>query len=163
MVGNNGNQFKLYENGELIKEISLVDQSPSAQSVQVDITGKKNGTYIYTGELINALGSTMSVPLTVIVTDASPGQAVLSNDNWDGDGNYNVTMNLWWGTNATEYELYENGVLIDTQSLQSHSPVAQSAVTSISGRVPGIYEYEAVLRNSSGETRSHKLNVTVRE
>ncbi|MEK4274409.1 rhamnogalacturonan lyase family protein [Paenibacillus sp. FSL R7-0026] len=161
--GNNGNQFKLYENGELIKEISLVDQSPSAQSVQVDITGKKNGTYIYTGELINALGSTMSVPLTVIVTDASPGQAVLSNDNWDGNGNYNVNMNLWWGTNATEYELYENGVLIDTQSLQSHSPGAQSAVTSISGRVPGIYEYEAVLRNSSGETRSHKLNVTVRE
>lgn len=161
--GNNGNQFKLYENGELIKDISLVDQSPSAQSVQVDITGQKNGTYIYTGELINALGSTMSVPLTVIVTDASPGQAVLSNDNWDGDGNFNVTMNLWWGINATEYELYENGVLIDTQSLQSNTPSAQSAVTAISGRAPGIYEYEAVLRNSSGETRSHKLNVTVRE
>lgn len=161
--GNNGNQFKLYENGELIKDISLVDQSPSAQSVKVDITGQKNGTYIYTGELINALGTTISVPLTVIVTDASPGQAVLSNDNWDGDGNFNVTMNLWWGTNATEYELYENDVLIDTQSLQSHTPGAQSAVTAISGRAPGIYEYEAVLRNSSGETRSYKLNVTVRE
>ncbi|WP_416295851.1 GDSL-type esterase/lipase family protein [Paenibacillus illinoisensis] len=161
--GNNGNQFKLYENGELIKEIALVDQSPSAQSVQVDITGKENGTYIYTGELINSLGTTMSVPLTVTVTDASPGQAVLSNDNWDGDGNFNVTMNLWWGTNATEYELYENGKLIDTQSLQSNTPNAQSAVTAITGRAPGIYEYEAVLRNSSGETRSSKLNVTVRK
>lgn len=105
----------------------------------------------------------MSTPLTVVVTDASPGQAVLSHDNWDGDGNFNVTMNLWWGTNATEYELYENGVKIDTQSLQSHSPGAQSAVTAISERAPGIYEYEAVLRNPSGETRSAKLNVTVRE
>ncbi|MNI67177.1 hypothetical protein D3C73_1227950 [compost metagenome] len=160
--GNNGNQFKLYENGELIKEVSLVDQSPSAQSVKVDITGKRNGTYMYTGELINALGTTTSVPLTVIVTDASPGQAVLSNDNWDGDGNFNVTMNLWWGTNATEYELYENGVLIDTQSLQLHTPNVQSAVTAISGRSSGSYEYEAVLRNPSGETRSYPLQVTVR-
>ena len=105
----------------------------------------------------------MSVPLTVTVTDASPGQAVLSNDNWDGDGNFNVSMNLWWGTNATEYELYENGMLIDAQSLQSNTPNAQSAVTAITGRAPGIYEYEAVLRNSSGETRSSKLNVTVRK
>jgi hypothetical protein len=161
--GNNGTRFKLYENGELIKELSLTDQSPSAQSLQIGITGKQNGTYVYTGELINQLGTTKSVPLTVTVTDASPGQAVLSNDNWDGDGSYNVSMNLWWGTNATGYELYENGVLVDTQALQAHTPGAQSAVTAISGKAPGTYEYEVILRNPAGETRTEKMIVTVRQ
>ncbi|UQZ36908.1 hypothetical protein C2I18_27260 [Paenibacillus sp. PK3_47] len=161
--GNNGTQFKLYENGELIQEIPLADQSPSAQSVQIDIAGRKNGTYVYTGELINSLGITKSAPLTVAVTDASPGKAVLSNDNWDGDGSFQVSMNLWWGTNASEYELYENGVLVDTQALQARTPGAQSAVTSISGKAAGTYEYEAVLRNHAGETKSQKMVVTVRK
>ncbi|WP_054940624.1 GDSL-type esterase/lipase family protein [Paenibacillus ihuae] len=161
--GNNGNRFKLYENGELIKEVTLVDQSPSAQSVQIDVAGKKNGTYVYTGELINSLGTTKSAPLTVTVTNASPGKAVLSNDNWDRDGSFNVSMNLWWGTNATGYKLYENGILVDTQTLQAHTPDAQSAVTAISGKAPGTYEYEAVLSNSAGETRTAKMVITVRK
>lgn len=159
--GNNGTLFKLYENGVLIKEVPLADQSPSAQSVQIDISGKQNGTYVYTGELINSLGTTTSTPLTVVVKDATPGQAILSHDNWDGDGSYNISMNLWWGTNASEYELYENGVLVDTQSLQVHTPGAQSAVTAISGKAPGIYKYEAVLRNAAGDTRTEELTVTV--
>ncbi|WP_037288292.1 GDSL-type esterase/lipase family protein [Saccharibacillus sacchari] len=160
--GNNGSTFKLYENGELIKEVPLTDLSPAAQSVKVDITGKPNGTYVYTGELINALGTTARAPLTVTVTDAAPGQAVLSHDNWDQDGNYLLTMNLWWGTNATEYRLYENGVLVDTQELQARTPGAQSATTTISDRAAGSYEYEAVLQNAAGETRTSKVTVTVK-
>lgn len=161
--GNNGAKFKLYENGELIHEVSLADQSPAAQSVQIDIAGKRNGTYVYTGELSNSLGTTKSAPLSVTVSDASPGQAVLSNDNWDGDGSYNVSMNLWWGTNATGYDLYENGILVDTQTLRAQTPGAQSAVTAISGKAPGTYEYEVVLRNPAGETRTPKMIVTVRK
>lgn len=159
--GNNGTRFKLFENSELIEEGALTDQSPSAQSVQIDITGRPNGTYVYTLELSNGHGAVTSAPLTVTVTDASPGQAVLSNDNWDGDGSYAVTMNLWWGTNAAEYQLYENGVLVDTQTLEVHTPDAQSAVTVISGKTPGTYEYEAVLLNAAGESRSVKMTVTV--
>lgn len=145
--GNNGTGFKLYENGKLINQTALADESPSAQTVKTDIAGKNNGTYVYTCELINSLGTTPCAPLTVNVTDASPGQAVLSHDNWDKDGSYNVNMNLWWGTNATQYKLYENGVLIDTQDLEAHTPDAQSAVTAIVGRAAGTYVYEAVLSN----------------
>lgn len=160
--GNNGNQFKLYENGKLISTKTLPDATPSAQSVKIDITGKKNGTYVYTGELINAAGSTSSDPLTVTVTNASSGQSVLSHDNWDGDGNYSITMNMWWGTNATRYDLYENGALVDSQALQAHTPSAQSAVSSFTGKAKGTYEYRAILSNASGETASSTITIQVR-
>ncbi|WP_339225859.1 hypothetical protein NYE80_15210 [Paenibacillus sp. FSL H7-0357] len=35
-----------------------------------------------------------STPLTVTVADVSPGQAVLSNDNWDIDGSFKVSRRM---------------------------------------------------------------------
>lgn len=159
--GNNGSEFKLYENGVLISTQSLKDVTPSAQTAKIDITGKSNGTYTYTSELTNAYGTTVSNPLVVTVTDASPGKPVLSQDNWDGDGNYKVTMNLWWGTNGSEYRLYENGKLIDTKALVKASPNAQNAVTEISGRAVGVYEYRCELVNAAGVTSSETIIVKV--
>ncbi|QHW32869.1 hypothetical protein GZH47_20025 [Paenibacillus rhizovicinus] len=159
--GNNGTEFKLYENGVLIGAKHLTDASPAAQSAAVDIAGKKNGTYTYTCELTNPYGTTACSPLVVVVKDAKPGKAVLSNDNWDGNGQYKVTMNMWWGTNATEYRLYENGVLIDTKPLAAASPNAQSAVTAISGKAKGTYAYYCELVNASGATTSDTMKVVV--
>ncbi|WP_336772899.1 discoidin domain-containing protein [Paenibacillus sp. MMO-58] len=160
--GNNGTVFKLYENGELIHTQKLADKSPEAQTVKTDITGKANGTYTYTCELTNSFGTTACAPLVVAVTDANPGKPLLSNDNWDNNGEFKITMNMWWGTNASEYRLYENGQLIDTQALIAGTPNAQAAVTAISDRTPGQYVYEAVLVNTAGETRSEKMSVTVK-
>ncbi|WP_445739161.1 chitinase N-terminal domain-containing protein [Paenibacillus sp. FSL F4-0236] len=159
--GNNATSYKLYENGTLIDSKSLKDVSPSAQTASTGLHGKPNGTYIYTVELTNKYGTSKSQPLTVTIRDAAPGKPVLTHDNWDGDGSYKVTMNLWWGTNATEYRLYENGQLIDTQALNANTPSAQSATTEVTGRASGNYEYRAELVNAAGETISDIIKVTV--
>lgn len=159
--GENGSEYKLYENGVLIDAQKLTAASPSAQSSKTAITGKANGTYTYVAELTNDKGTTRSDVLTVQVTNAAPGKATLSQNNWDGDGNYNVSMNLWWGTNATEYRLYENDVLIDTQALNAATPASQSATTELSGRANGTYTYRAELINAAGVTSTETITVQV--
>ncbi|OMF63627.1 endonuclease [Paenibacillus sp. FSL R5-0765] len=159
--GENGSEYKLYENDVLIDTQKLTAASPSAQSSKTTITGKANGTYTYVAELTNDKGTTRSDVLTIQVTNAAPGKATLSQNNWDGDGNYNVSMNLWWGTNATEYRLYENDVLIDTQALKAATPASQSATTELSGRANGTYMYRAELINAAGVTSTETITVQV--
>ncbi|AOZ94462.1 Gldg family protein [Paenibacillus crassostreae] len=159
--GNNGSVYKLYENGILIDTQKLNDSSPSAQSVKTDISGKSNGIYTYTAELSNVHGTATSDQLNVAVTDSSPGKSVLSHDNWDGDGTYNLTMNLWWGTNGSEYRLYENGTLIDTRILSEVTPHAQNVVSELTDRTVGEYEYYAELINAAGTTTSETTIVHV--
>src|SRR5699024_12643803 len=100
-------------------------------------------------------------PMTVQVTAADPRQLVLSADHWVGDGQYTVTDNPGWGTNATEYRLYEDGELIDSQELTAHTPDAQTAVTEISGQEPGTDTYVAELVNDAGSTETEAIEVSV--
>lgn len=159
--GNNGRIYKLYENDVLIDTKILKDDSPSAQKAITSIANKLNGTYAYRVELTNAYGTTTSSTHTVNVTHAAPAKPVLSVNNWDGDGDFNVSMNMWWGINGTTYNLFENGVLIHTQELTSNTPSAQSAVTAITDRTIGIYEYRAELINYAGAISSDTMTVTV--
>jgi hypothetical protein len=159
--GGNATLYKLYENGNLIRTANLTDASPNAQQVMTALTGKPNGTYVYTCDLINTFGTSECDPHTVIISDAHPGTPVLSNDNWDHDGTFMVTMNMWWGTNAVRYRLYENGLLLDEQTLVSHMQNAQTASTIVSGRAPGDYRYRAELINAAGTTQSVVMEVTV--
>ncbi|KJL47239.1 Rhamnogalacturonan exolyase YesX [Microbacterium hydrocarbonoxydans] len=160
--GVNGAVFRLYENGALISTKLLDANSPQAQVATVAVSGKPNGTYVYTGELINAQGTTATTSVTVKVKDAAPGVPVVSHDNGDRDGSYTVTTDLWWGTNGTTYRLFENGVQIDEQALAAASPNAQHVTTAVSGRAAGTYSYVAELSNAAGATRSKAVTVTVR-
>ncbi|MDF2651197.1 MAG: hypothetical protein K0Q73_7002, partial [Paenibacillus sp.] len=159
--GENGKYYKLYENDRLIDTRTMINHSPNAQTALTSFQGKPNGTYHYFAELINEQGTTRSDTLTVTVSQANPSNPVLSNDNWDGDGQFQVHMNMWWGTNGSTYRLYENGVLIDTQPLAGQTPQAQSAVTFIHNKQMGVYEYRAELVNDSGVTSSETMNVHV--
>ena len=160
--GENGTRYKLYENGKLIYTELLSDNTPQAQSVHVPLAGRDNGTYVYTVELINAHGTTQSAPHTVTVKDAAPNKPSISSDNWDQDGEYRITMNMWWGTNGTLYKLYENGELVDTQELAAATPDAQTAYTEITGKAAGVYEYEIELSNNHGQVRSEVIRVEVK-
>ncbi|NOU65587.1 hypothetical protein GC096_16255 [Paenibacillus sp. LMG 31461] len=159
--GENGRIYKLYENDVLIDTQILTDNSPNAQTVVTAVYGKKNGTYRYFAELTNAFGTTTSSTHVVTVTKAAPDKPVLSHDNWDGDGNFKVSMNMWWGTNGGVYHLYENGVLIYTEALTNHTPNAQSSVMTVTNRAIGNYEYRAELVNYAGATSSDTMIVKV--
>lgn len=159
--GNNGTVYKLYENDVLIETRILAGHSPQLQSVTTAIGGRNNGTYRYYAELTNAYGTTRSRTHTVVVTQAAPAEPILSHNNWDGDGNFEVKMNIWWGTNGSTYRLYENGVLIDEQTLAVRTPEAQSAITAVAGRPVGVYEYRCELVNDAGATSSRTITVTV--
>ncbi|GAA1722526.1 phosphodiester glycosidase family protein [Isoptericola hypogeus] len=166
--GENATSMRLFEDGELIHTERLTHGGTDAQRVAVPVTGKRNGAYVYTCELVNAAGTTPCAnEHTVRVTDANPGTPTLSYDDTSdgtaGDGTYAVTMNKWWGTQATGYVLYEDGAEIDRQPLvPGTGGEAQSATTAVTGRAPGVYRYVAVLTNDAGQTRSRELTVRVR-
>lgn len=159
--GQNGSLFKLYRDSVLVGSVPLKMLSPGAQRAVIDVAGLANGTYVFTGELVNSKGKTATQQLTVKVTDASPGKPVLSSDNGDGDGSYTVTANLWWGTNATAYRFLENGVEVSSGSLTAASPNAQRATLQVTGKAKGSYAYTVEFRNAAGATTSAPVTVKV--
>ncbi|GGL86779.1 exo-alpha-sialidase [Glutamicibacter protophormiae] len=160
--GSNASQFILLEDGREIARKNLVPASPAAQQARVGIEGRKNGTYEYQGVLVNAAGSTKTAVLKVKVTDANPGTPVLSAKAGSSRGELTLTTDMWWGTNATSYQLFENGKLADSQELAAATPAAQHVVTVLSDRKPGTYEYQVKLGNDAGESSSKIRSVRVK-
>jgi len=96
-----------------------------------------------------------------------PGVGELSSDNgWDTgllDGDYRITMNLWWGENGSRFTLFENGSEISSQWLTPGTPAAQTAWADVAGRPNGTYVYTGVLTNSKGSTETKSLTVQVKD
>ena len=133
-----------------------------SQPTGVSFEGKPNGTYEYTAELVNSQGITETSSTTVVVNAAAPGTPVVSHDNWDRDGEFTVTANLWWGTNADAYDILLDGEVVDSGELAASTPDAQRAQVELEGVEPGDHELIAVFRNANGETASKPVTVTVR-
>ncbi|MGW4929706.1 rhamnogalacturonan lyase family protein [Agromyces sp. NPDC004153] len=160
--GTPGTIFRLYENGALVSTRVLGDTAGMAQTSGVSFEGKPNGTYVYTGELMNAHGATATTSTTVTVTDAAPGMPSVSTDQKKGASSFTATANLWWGTNATSYRFELDGVVVGSGSLTAASPGAQSASVPLSGVASGEHTLVAVFANANGETASKPLKVTVK-
>jgi hypothetical protein len=159
--GENATKLRVFENDVLIATVPLVYSGLSAQSAAVPVSGKTNGAYVYTGELINSQGVTATKPVTVTVTQANPSKPSLSHDNRDGDGTYTVTADLWWGTNATSYRFLSDGVVVGEGALTSASPGAQRAQLTVTDAPKGSHEYVVEFRNAAGVTTSSPITVTV--
>jgi hypothetical protein len=159
--GTEGSIYRLYENGTLIASTRLTFGGIGAQSVSLPVHGKTDGTYVYTGQLVNSKGTTATTSTTVTVTQAKPGTPVLSNDNWSGGGTYTVTANMWWGTNATSYTFSENGAIVGQGELTASTPNAQSATLKVEAKEKGTYRYRVDFINSAGTTSSTTMTVTV--
>lgn len=159
--GENATEFRLYENGALIAVRALDPATPQAQRVEVALDGRPNGTYRYTGVLSNSRGETPTGETTVEVTDALPGAPSLFSDAWRGGRDHRIVSNLWWGTNADRWTLYENDVAVDAGSLIAATPARQSTATDRIGRAPGEYVYRMEYTNRAGTTSSAPLTITV--
>ncbi len=160
--GQNATEFRLFENGVLVATVPLPYGGFSAQRASVPVSGKSNGTYVYTGELVNSQGVTATTTLKVKVSDAAPAKPVLSHDNHDGDGTFTLTANLWWGTNATSYRFLEGDAVIDEGVLAANTPGAQTAELDLVGAAKGKHVYRVEFTNAAGSTVSAPVTVTVR-
>ncbi|MCP2635951.1 DUF1349 domain-containing protein [Microbacterium sp. HD4P20] len=159
--GANAARLKVYENGELIHTADLTPAGPAPQSVVVPVAGRGNGDYVYTAEAINSRGASSPAPLTVKVTDAAPGVPRLSTSNRDGDGSFTITANMWWGTNASAWRLFEDDIEIASGALTAASPAAQRVEVPVDGRSAGEHRYVIEFTNPAGATRSDPLVVRV--
>ncbi|GAA4730941.1 hypothetical protein GCM10023216_23540 [Isoptericola chiayiensis] len=160
--GQNATSVRLLEDGEVVATRNLVDASPAAQHVEFDLAGRTDGTYTYTCELVNAAGTTACHEHRVRVTGAAPAAPRLSHDNHDRDGDYTVSADLWWGTNATSWTLFEDDVEVAAGELTAATPSAQHVEVPIEGREPGRYTYRIVFANDLGTTSSKDLTVRVK-
>lgn len=160
--GSNASRVELYENGTLIGTERLSPGTPAAQRATFAITGRPDGRYLYTATLVNGAGETVTAPLTVVVTDAAPGTPVLSRGGVSADGDVTLTADLWWGTNADRFRLYQDDALVAEGDLVAATPGHQRTSVVVPSLAPGRHVFRVEWINAAGSTSSAPLVVQVR-
>ena len=160
--GTPGSFYRLYENNQLVAAQRVASPNGTSQAVSTTFSGKPNGTYIYRAELVNSEGATATSTTKVVVKDAAPSKPVVSTDNWDEDGSFVATANLWWGTNATSYAFKLDGEVVGEGVLTASTPSSQTASVTLHGVAPGNRVLTVVFTNANGSTESKPLTVKVR-
>ena len=99
-----------------------------------------------------------------------PAKPTLQHDQYTGDtdGEYTISVNMWYGNNGTSYILYEKRGKIGEYKeaargvLTDGSPLAQNFTIDITGRtIPGTYYYYLELINEYGSTVSDEISLSV--
>ncbi|MCZ8519620.1 MULTISPECIES: glycosyl hydrolase family 18 protein [Paenibacillus] len=129
-----------------------------------------NTAYSFTVKAKDASGnlSAASAPLSVttnvggvVKATGKPAVPSVTHDNWDNDGSYTISFDVWWGNNGSSWKLYENNTLVHTENLVDNSPGAQKGTKAFTGKAKGTYAYKVELINSFGTSTSQIVNVTV--
>jgi hypothetical protein len=92
----------------------------------------------------------------------SPAAGVLQPSNYNGDPSFYIIFNIWYGNNATNWTLFENGQSVGTYPLTDNSPNPQKARSAVFTRTNGVYNYVATGSNGFGTTLSTSYTVTVK-
>ncbi|MFV0518722.1 MAG: carbohydrate-binding protein, partial [Lachnospirales bacterium] len=111
----------------------------------------------------NVITVTVEKAVTTVATE-KPAQAqlLISFDDWNTKSSYKIDMNMWWGENAQSWNLYENGVLIYSNTVgYKGDKSAQFDTFKINGKAQGTYEYVAELVNDKGTSKSPAVIVEV--
>ncbi|SHJ09569.1 Cellulose binding domain-containing protein [Clostridium cavendishii DSM 21758] len=151
--------YSLLENGTSVKS-GIVD--PSANTIKYEVVNKPTGSYMYALDLANGSKVTSSNNLTVIVNNNvvppidEPLKGKVSVDKVNNDGNYTVTLSIPAKSNATSYNLLENGSIIKTGTV---SGLAQDVTVNIKGKSAGEYTYRLDLINKDKTTSSDEVKV----
>lgn len=157
--GSNARSFRLLQDGALIATIPLTPNGLQAQHAVVPVRGLKNGTYAFTGELVNTAGTTATTAVTVKVTQASPAKPAV---RVEGTGaSARLLTDLWWGTNATGYRIFDGTTIIAEGALTAGTPSAQHVVTDLGQLAAGSHILVAEFYNDAGVTRSDPVTVAV--
>lgn len=173
-AGNTATTMTLYENNTTVKTQAVTANSETDQIITYDVSDKATGTYLYYVGLTNAYGTSTTSSITVTVKNGDspegsdtgsptgvPATVSLTIENYDGDGNYSISFNIWWGNNGTSWKIYENNQLIYTGALQGNSPNAQTASYPVTGKANGTHSYKVEVSNQYGTTSSNTVSVTV--
>lgn len=141
------------------------DQTTAAEEVSTEEVTEK--------EEITTKKEEVTTEFVVQVPDSDkaggvPVKPTLSHDQWDTDGDYTITSNMWYGNNATYYVLYEKKGKLGTYkaaaqgALNDDTPNAQTFSIHITGKtIPGTYYYYVDIYNKFGKTSSDEINLNV--
>ena len=141
-------------------------------TTSASITGLSPSTaYTFYVKAKDAAGNTSGDSPNLVVTTKStsevvkatgvPGAPHLSHNNWSGDSAYNLHMTMWYGNNASKWEVYENGNLFYSANIIDNSPYQQDASLDVSGKSNGTYNYYTKLINKFGSSTSDPITITV--
>lgn len=161
--GNNGTSWKLYENGKLVHEEELKDNSPQAQHAFKEFTKKSGGTYTYKAELINSYGSVESNEVKLQV----PGEGEVPDDDEPPTAPQNLrldsktanTVSLKWDASQDNigvagYNVYRNDVKIATVQTNSYRDTGLKSDTE--------YDYFVESFDTKGNTSKPSNKLVVR-
>ncbi len=151
---------ELFRDGDSLGVVTL--DPGTDQHTQIDIDGLANGQHTFGCKVRGPGGSAECEPLVVTVTQAAPGALQITDDNWDGDGNLQLTASMWWGTNGTSYRVLQDGQEIAAGPLAPSTPAEQSIAVDLAGLDVGEHTFMVEFANRFGSTSAEHV-VLVRE